>query len=71
MAKSVFFILKIKKITLHGQILHFEYTLSDSRTDVKTLLVGGKESTTGDCSSGQSSNKTLAYVLNWNEVILK
>ena len=49
----------------------FDRTLSDSRTDVATLLVGGKESTTGDCSSGQSSNKTLAYVLNWNEVILK
>ena len=69
--KASFFILKIKKLTLHGQILHFEYTLSDSRTDVKTLLVGGKESTTGDYSSGQFSNKTLASVSNWNEVILK
>ena len=47
------------------------YTLSDSRTDVKTLLVGGKESRTGDYSSGQFSNKTLAYVSDWNEVILK
>ena len=69
--KASFFILKIQKLTLHGQILHFEYKLSDSRTDVKTLLVGGKKSTTGDYSSGQFSNKTLAYVSNWNEVILK
>ena len=60
-----------KPFFLNTQNAKFDRTLSDSRTDVKTLLVGGKESTTGDYSSGQFSNKTLAYVSNWNEVILK